>query len=372
MSSESLQKYEFKQSLERIKNHRGHATELVSLYIPPDRKIHEVQSYLRNEASQSANIKSKSTKKNVSAAIESIMSRLKMYKNPPENGMVFFVGHVAKGRNQTTMVQEVVVPPEPVVAFLYRCDSGFFLEPLEALGETKTQFGLIVIDRSECTLGMLKGMTIATLKHMFSQVPSKHGKGGQSKRRFERLIEEAAHEWYKKIGNLATECFLGTGIEGILIGGPGATKDYFLGKDYLNHELNKIVIDTFDTGYTDETGLRELVTRASNRLSEIQLIKEKVIMERFMKEVLSPKGTLATYGIKQVNTALERGAVKQLLISEGLEKMPNIEEGTVKRLGELAENSKTEVMIISTDSEEGKALQKAFGGLAAMLRYPIN
>ncbi len=52
--------------------------------------------------------------------------------------------------------------------------------------------------------------------------------------------------------------------------------------------------------------------------------------------------------------------------------MPSIEEGTVKRLGELAENSKTEVMIISTDSEEGKALQKAFGGLAAMLRYPIN
>ena len=39
MSSESLQKYEFKQSLERIKNHRGHATELVSLYIPPDRRF---------------------------------------------------------------------------------------------------------------------------------------------------------------------------------------------------------------------------------------------------------------------------------------------------------------------------------------------
>jgi len=95
-------------------------------------------------------------------------------------------------------------------------------------------------------------------------------------------------------------------------------------------------------------------------------------MERFMKEVLSPKGTLATYGIKQVETALEMGAVDLLLISEGLEKMPNIEEGTVKRLGELAENSKAEISIISTDSEEGKSLQKAFGGLAAMLRYPIN
>jgi peptide chain release factor subunit 1 len=295
-----------------------------------------------------------------------------MYKNPPENGIVFFVGHVAKGGNQTTMVQEVVVPPEPVPAFLYRCDSGFFLEPLEGLGETKTQFGLIVIDRSEATLGMLKGATISTIKHMFSQVPSKHGKGGQSKRRFERLIEEAAHEWYKRVGSSATECFLGNNIEGILIGGPGATKDYFLGKEYLNHELNKIVIDTFDTGYTDETGLRELVTRGSTRLSEMQLIKEKKLMDEFMKEVLSPKGKLATYGLKQVEMALGMGAVNHLLVSEGFEKMENIEEGTVKRLGEMAENSNSDVSIISTESEEGISLQKAFGGLAAILRYPIS
>ena len=372
MSSESLQKYEFKQSLERIKNYRGHATELVSLYIPPDRKIYDVQSYLRNEASQSANIKSKSTRKNVSAAIESIMSRLKLYKNPPENGMVFFVGHVSKGGNQTTMIQEVVVPPEPLPTFLYRCDSGFFLEPLEGLGETQTQYGLIVIDRSEAALGILRGATIKTLKHMYSQVPSKHGKGGQSKQRFERLIEEAAHEWYTKVAHSATECFLKNDIEGILVGGPGATKDYFISKDYLNHELRKIVIDSFDTGYTDETGLRELVTRGSNRLSEMQLVKEKKIMDKFMKEVLSPKGTLATYGIKQVENALNLGAIDQLLISESLEKMEHIEAGTVKRLGESAEKSKAKVTIISTESEEGVSLQKAFGGLAAILRYPIT
>jgi len=52
--------------------------------------------------------------------------------------------------------------------------------------------------------------------------------------------------------------------------------------------------------------------------------------------------------------------------------MPNIEEGMVKKLGEMAEKSKSEVVIISTDSEEGVSLQKAFGGLAAMLRYPIS
>lgn len=372
MSSESLKKYEFKQSLERLQNYKGHATELVSLYIPPERKIYDVQSYLRNEASQSANIKSKSTRKNVSAAIESITSRLKLYKNPPENGVVFFVGHVSKGGNQTTMVQEVVVPPEPIPTFLYRCDSGFFLEPLEKLGEVKTQYGLIVIDRSEAALGLLRGASISTLKHMFSQVPSKHGKGGQSKQRFERLIEEAAHEWYKKVAHSATECFLNNNIEGIIVGGPGATKDYFIRREYLNHELQKIVIDTFDTGYTDETGLKELVARGSGRLSEMQLVKEKKIMEGFMKEVLSPTGKLATYGMKQVEMALNMGAVHMLLISEGLEKMNGIEEGTVVRLAELAENSKAEVTVISTESEDGVSLQKAFGGLAAILRYPIS
>ena len=59
-------------------------------------------------------------------------------------------------------------------------------------------------------------------------------------------------------------------------------------------------------------------------------------------------------------------------VSEGFEKMPNVEQGTVNRLGEMAEKSKATVTIISTDSEEGISLQKAFGGLAAMLRYPIS
>ena len=58
--------------------------------------------------------------------------------------------------------------------------------------------------------------------------------------------------------------------------------------------------------------------------------------------------------------------------SEGLEKMNGIEEGTVVRLAELAENSKAEVTVISTESEDGVSLQKAFGGLAAILRYPIS
>ena len=375
MSSYSLELYEFNQKLEELANCKGRATELVSLYIPPTKKIHDIASYLRNEASQSANIKSKSTRKNVSAAIESITSRLKAYKEPPEKGMVFFVGHVDKGSNQTAMMQDVVIPPETIQTFTYRCDNRFFLEPLEEMKEVKDVYGLIVIDRSEATIGLLKGSVVKTLKHMYSQVPSKHGKGGQSKRRFERLIEEAAHEWYKRIAENCLDFFTSNNIKSILIGGPGATKDFFNSNEFLNHELQKIVMDTFDTGYTDETGLKELVSAASTRLAEVQLIKDKELMDRFMKEVLS--GKLSCYGVTQVQKALSMGAVEILLISELFEQdNPDISaensDSFVKYLAETASASSAEVFIISRDTEEGTSLRKAFNGLAAILRYPIN
>jgi len=375
MSSYSLELYEFNQKLEELANCKGRATELVSLYIPPTKKIHDIASYLRNEASQSANIKSKSTRKNVSAAIESITSRLKAYKEPPEKGMVFFVGHVDKGSNQTAMMQDVVIPPETIQTFTYRCDNRFFLEPLEEMKEVKDVYGLVVIDRSEATIGLLKGSVVKTLKHMYSQVPSKHGKGGQSKRRFERLIEEAAHEWYKRIADHCLDFFTSHSIKSILIGGPGATKDFFNSNDFLNHELQKIVMDTFDTGYTDETGLKELVSAASNRLAEVQLIKDKELMDRFMKEVLS--GKLSCYGVTQVQKALSMGAVEVLLISELFEQdNPDMSaengDSFVKYLAETASASSADVFIISRDTEEGTSLRKAFNGLAAILRYPIN
>ena len=377
MSSYSLELYEFNQKLEELGNCKGRATELISLYIPPTKMIHDIAAYLRNEASQSANIKSKSTRKNVSAAIESIAARLKAYKKPPEKGMVFFVGHVDRGSNQTSMMQDVVIPPETIQTFTYRCDNRFFLKPLEEMKEVKEQYGLIVIDRSEATIGLLKGSVVKSLKHMFSQVPSKHGKGGQSKRRFERLIEEAAHEWYKRIAETSLELFSSTNIKSILIGGPGATKDFFNSNEYLNHELQKLVMGTFDIGYTDETGLKELVAKASTRLEEVQLVKEKKLMKRFMKEVISPKGKLSCYGITQVQKALSMGAVNILLISELYEKdNPEINANDggsfVKKLAEMANSSSAEVFIISTDTEEGTSLRKAFNGLAAILRYPIS
>jgi len=91
----------------------------------------------------------------------------------------------------------------------YPLYSHFFTEPLESMMKEQEIYGLFLLDRRECTIGMLRGNRVTTLKYMTSQVPGKHGRGGQSQRRFERLTELAAHEWFVKCGEKASEIFLG-------------------------------------------------------------------------------------------------------------------------------------------------------------------
>ena len=71
-----LDKYKFRRDLEEIEKAQGRGTELVSVYVPPDKQISDVANYLRNEYSQSSNIKSDFTRKHVMQAIDSILARL--------------------------------------------------------------------------------------------------------------------------------------------------------------------------------------------------------------------------------------------------------------------------------------------------------
>ncbi len=191
--------------------------------------------------------------------------------------------------------------------------------------------------------------------------------------------------------------------DNLIVGGPGYTKDFFVEKDYLHYELKKKIIDTFDVGYTDEYGLRELVENASSALSDIDLMREKRLMQGLMKEIIKEHG-LSTYGEDEIRKALGIGAVEILLLSEGLRKYrikircntcgykeertvddKNFESGNCKKcsaplivdeildvveeLSKTAEETGAKVELVSTDSAEGETLLKAFGGIAAILRF---
>ena len=276
-------KYEFKKKLEELRVKKGRGTELISLYIPPDKQISDITSQLKGEHGQAANIKSKITKDNVQGAIESLLARLR-YVEVPENGIVFFTGAVDIGANKTNMETTIVEPPQPIVTYRYHCDSSFYLEPLEEMLKDAKTYGLLVLDRREAAVGLLVGKHIEAHRTLTSTVPGKQRKGGQSAHRFQQLRLIAIHEFYKRIGDAASDVFMAVdqkNFEGILIGGPSPTKEEFESGDFLHHELKKKILGLFDVAYTDESGLPELVNAASEKLSDIDLIAEKKLIKRF-------------------------------------------------------------------------------------------
>src|SRR5579859_1100767 len=155
-----LARYTFKRKLDEIAGARGRATELISLYVPPGKQLSDVMAYLRNEYAQSSNIKSRTTRKNVMWAIESLMGRVRQFKESPKKGVAFFVGSKAVGADKSVPVTFIVEPPETLNTYLYRCDSTFFLDPLVDMVHEPELWGLIVLDRAEVTLGYLRGKRI--------------------------------------------------------------------------------------------------------------------------------------------------------------------------------------------------------------------
>ena len=402
---------QLKMALEDLREMRGFGTELVTVIIPPDRKISDARQLLQNEHGQAANIKSKSTRKNVQGAIESAISSLNTFKNPGERGIALFVGAIIVGNNKTRLVNVVIDdPPVKLTSFRYRCDSVFEISQLEEMLIDRNSYGLFVIDRGEAAYGIATGKRIHVQEHLVSNIMGKHRQGGQSAQRFERLIEEAAHKFFKRATEHACNYWLPNiqDIQAILIGGPGHTKEFVIRNDYFHHEVQKKISDTiFDVGYSNESGIRELVGNAGALMGEIALDSERQVVNEFLREIMQtyPK---ATYGEAMVRRALDEGAVDRLLISETLRHrmvtvscnpcgnewtakvelvsaMPTCpscgEENKLKEkssislmdeLVELSGRTSAEVVYISEDSEEGASLKAGFGGLAALLRYPLS
>lgn len=412
---EGRRRYEFKKTLEKLEAKQGSGTELISLYVPPDKQIYDVTGQLRDEFGQCANIKSKQTRTNVQSAISSILSRLKYYKNPPPNGMAIFCGTIQLQGDRTDLECTIIDPPEPLNLYMYRCSSNFELEPLKQMLEEKVVYGLLVLDRREAYWGFLRGNRIEPVNGANSTVPGKQRKGGQSSVRFARLREIAINEFYTKIGERASAIFLAEKdfferFKGVLIGGPSPTKEEFEAGQYLHHELQKRIIGLFDVAYTNESGLPELVDAAKDALKGMEVIKEKEFMNRFLKELVKEDG-LASYGEESVRKNLDIGSVDILLLSASLRKSRisircqvcgHAEERTIQlepgktvqdilanqtcrkcngplvvdqevdiieELTKLADQTSTRVEIISDDFEEGSILYTAFGGIAAILRY---
>ena len=319
---DSVKRYKLNKMINKLGNITGHGTELVTVYIPPRRPIYDIVSQLKNEAGTASNIKSDLTRTHVQDALSRTVEHLKLYKEPPDNGLVIFCGAIPTGKGLGTEKIEIysVVPPKPVQINLYRCDDHFWIDHLKDMMKDDKVIGILSLDTQEAGLGILTGDRWEVVESLTSGVAGKHRQGGQSARRFERLRDNELNEYYRRVADYAHKIFIDHyDIKGIIIGGPGPTKEGFIREEYLDYRLQNNVIAILDSSYSGSEGVRELIDKVNDQgiMADYRLMEEKKIVKRFISEVYSGKG-LGIYGIYDVITSLKNGFADLVIVNDDI------------------------------------------------------
>lgn len=358
-------KEELEEFIEEMKGNKARHTELITVYVPAGFSINLITKQLESEKSTATNIKDTTTRKNVQDALESLIRVTKGMKKTPKNGVALFSGNVSKVEGQDNFITEAFEPPEELNVRLYRCDQIFVLEPLEEILEIKELYGLVVIDRKEAALGLLIGKKIKVLQKFDSFVPGKTHKGGQSAQRFGRIREGLAKEFFRKVAEAMKKQFFNMkNLQGILVGGPGPTKEDFLKEGNLVTALQEKVLGVKDIGYADEHGLDLLVETSGDILAEQEITYEKKLLEKFF-DMLGKQKDKTAYGVKEVEKALSFGAVDTILLSKKLKKED------IKKFEKKASETGVKVELVSVDTEEGQQFWN-LSGVGGMLRFKIQ
>ena len=348
-----------------LKKFRGYATTLITLYVNSERPMPDVVGLLRSEWSTAANIKDKTTRTHVQDTLERMVNNLKGEAKAPPNGMAIFAGFHMVNQGNYEWVYYVVVPPQPINTFKYICDTAFHTELLEDQLHAGVVYGIVVVERGEAVIALLKGGQWEVVKTVEFFVPGKHHAGGQSANRFKRQTEHLAETFYKILAEEVNKIFLQIPtLKGIIVAGPGPTKEDFLEEGGLDYRLKDKVLAIVPACCANEYGVVEAIKNAQEQLKESEYVKAKELMERVMYYAVK-KSDYIVYGRDRVLKAIETGLAEVAIVAEELG------EETVLEIIMKAEEKGVKVEVVPKGVEESKTLTQAFGGYVALLTAPV-
>jgi len=336
---DSVKMYKIRKTLEELTQHSGRGTELITVYIPKNQQLHEVMTQLREEQGTADNIKSDLTRTHVVDSLSKVLQRLKLYKKTPDKGLVVFCGALPReggGPPGSEIVKIYEIdPPKDLTTSLYRCDDHFHTEILKDMLQDDNIIGLLAIDAKDAGWGLLHGDKLEVLKQTGSGVAGKHRQGGQSAKRFQKLREMELQYYFNRVAEITREYFIDIyKVKGLIISGPGPTKEEFVNKEYLEYRLQNNIIATIDASYAGAEGIREAFAKCSDILSNFRMVEEKKIIEKLFQEINSNTG-LGSYGLKEVIEMLKKNIAGTIIISDDIN-MSRIEK-TCKRCSNIEE-----------------------------------
>jgi len=408
----NIVQFKVKRLIRYLDSAKGEGTSMISVIIPPGKKIADMQRQLVDQYGNAENIKDRVNRQSVQAGITSAKEKLKGYNKVPKNGLLIYAGTVmADDGKQTRKVVIDFEPHKPINTTMYYCGNHFITDPLKELLESDEKYGFIIVDGNGTIWATLQGNARNIVTKFTVDLPKKHGRGGQSSNRFANIREEKRNAYVKKVCEYTTSSFITDdrpNVAGIVIGGYADFKTQVSESHFLDPRLKKIVVNVVDVSYGLEQGLNQAIDLSRGVLKDIKLVQEQNLIGKFF-EALNVDHEKIIYSINDTMRALDEGVIERLLIYDDLEHMrvvlrnSNDEEiikfMTIKELESdeayidldtkeeldfvekealvdwIAENHSRfgcDLHFVTDRSPEGSQFVKGFGGLGGFLRYKMD
>ncbi|KAL7613836.1 hypothetical protein Lser_V15G05123 [Lactuca serriola] len=322
-SDNKVEIWKIKKLIKALEAARGNGTSMISLIMPPCDQISRVTKMLGDEFGTASNIKSRVNRQSVLGAITSAQQRLKLYNKIPPNGLVLYTGTIVTSDEKEKKVTFDFEPFKPINSSLYLCDNKFHTEALKQLLESDDKFGFIIIDGNGTLFGTVSGDTKEVLHKYTVELPKKHGRGGQSALRFDRIRMEKRHNYVRKTAELATQFYINPAtnqpnVSGLILAGCADFKTELSQSDLFDHRLQEKILNVVDVSYGGENGFNQAIKLSSEILANVKFIQEKCLIGKYFEEINLDRGKYVV-GIDDTLEALHMGAMETLLVWENLE-----------------------------------------------------
>ncbi|KAJ3272408.1 Polypeptide release factor (eRF1) in translation termination [Terramyces sp. JEL0728] len=360
-------------------------------------QIHRHVQKLTEEYGTLSNIKSKKTRLAVQSAIVSLKERLKQYNTLPPNGLALFSGICDPER-----VCTAIHPFKPLTRSYYLCDKVFHTEFLQEMLTSNESFGFIIMDGNGYLFAALAGTEKRILSQLNVDLPNKHGRGGQSQNRFERLRDIARQNFVAKTAEKANDVFLSEdkcNVSGIIIAGNADFKSMLMNCGKFDQRIKEKVLKIVDISYGGRQGLKEAINLSSELLSNVKIVNEVALLKKFFGEITLDNAKIC-FGIKDTVIALEAGAVETLIVYGELDMWRVVRSNQLVSIlsnaelesdalfdgqGEITEKKLLvewlsehfvdygcKIELVTDKSQEGSQFVRGIGGIGAILRYAMN
>jgi protein pelota len=225
--------------------------------------------------------------------------------------------------------------------------------------EKKPDTLICVFDREECYIAIMKKYGFDILAELKGEVEKKAEAKQASKNFYEEIIKQI-QEYVKRHS-----------IKHVILASPAFWKEELF-KNLKDQDLKRIIIQATCSS-CDKSAINEVIKRP-----EVQTVLQhdrSAAEIKLVEELLSgiSKQAAVSYGLEETKSAAEAGAIKTLLVTDGIIQKTR-QEGSFEKINalmKLSDRSGANIHIISSDHDGGKKLD-GLGGIGALLRYRMG